>query len=174
MSCSHFFITILIFDRCCNVVNTYMKVQNIEHFSLLKELFSWHLWAVCCFVFMAPRITEEPKGISIQPVYMLESRCNHELFWDTNILVVFPALQQGLTQLRLIRFLEHEMMKLRFSHIFLIQAKCLSGNYMHRSVSCIKNPTFPVSRLLTFLNGRLALGFLKSLLWQICKWKLCS
>lgn len=67
---------------------------------------------------MAPRLTEEPKGVSVQPRYMLKSGCNHGLVWDINIPVVFPALQQDLRQLRLVRFPELEVMKLRLSHIF--------------------------------------------------------
>lgn len=120
-------------------------MQNIGHFSLLKDLFSSHMWVGCYFAFMAPRITEEAKGISVQPVYMLESGCNPEPFQAINILVVFSALQQDLTQLRLIRFLQLEIMRLRISHIF-NKAKCLSGSYMHRSISCIKSIS-PVPQL---------------------------
>lgn len=43
---------------------------------------------------------------------------------------------------------------------------------MHRSISCM-SPIFPVPQLLPFPKGGLALGSLKALLWQVCKWKQC-
>lgn len=45
-----------------------MEVQNIWHFSLLKDFLADTCGFCCCFVFMAPGITEEPEAIPLQTV----------------------------------------------------------------------------------------------------------
>lgn len=91
---------------------------------------------------MSPRIAEEPWDTSVQPVCVLERGCNPELFWNVHSLVL-PALQQELTLLTLAGLSRLKGWNSGFLTYFWIQARCLSGSFMHRSISCI-SLTFPV------------------------------